>query len=82
MSDEEVYLELTYTLLLLSVFNAIVRMCLSQVPGVLASILDLAAPKEGKKAPLPSSAKKWNKARMDVKSYIGDVMQVGETYIT
>ena len=57
-------------------FVAIVRLCLTQVPEALPKILNLGPPKEGKKPPLPSTSKKWAKARLVVKSYIGDMMQV------
>ena len=66
-----------HCMLFLTVYNAVVRMCLVEMPQALQKILDLPAITDIKKSVLPSSkGPRWNKIKMDVKLYLSDVLQV------
>ncbi|XP_052284319.1 nucleolar complex protein 2 homolog [Dreissena polymorpha] len=59
------------------VYNAVVRMCLVEVPGALQKILNLPARTDLQKPVLPTSKdQKWKVVRSDVKSYLTDVLQL------
>jgi len=55
-------------------FNAIVRLCITELLPVWTRVLKIAKPKEGKSAALPSSSDKWKAIRSDVKSYLTDLL--------
>ncbi|XP_060551648.1 nucleolar complex protein 2 homolog, partial [Ruditapes philippinarum] len=59
------------------VYNAVVRMCLVEIPGALQSFLDLPKTTDLQKPVLPNSKnKRWKKVRLDVKSYLADVLKL------
>jgi len=59
------------------VYNAVVRMCLVEIPGAFQKILSLPATTDLKKPSVPSTDDaRWKKIRVDVKNYLTDVLQV------
>ena len=63
----------------ISVFNAVIRMCLVEIPQAIHKILDLPVTTDLQKPVLPSSKNiKWKKVRVDMKSYLADVLQVSQ----
>ncbi|WAR15730.1 NOC2L-like protein, partial [Mya arenaria] len=59
------------------VYNAVVRMCLIEIPGALHKILSLSTTPDLQKPILPSTNdQKWRKIKVDVKSYLADVLQL------
>lgn len=54
-----------------SVFNAIIRLCLRNVPSALAAVLKLKTPKDD-----PTKSKKWHKMRNFFKSYLRNLVTV------
>ncbi|XP_045162524.2 nucleolar complex protein 2 homolog isoform X2 [Mercenaria mercenaria] len=59
------------------VYNAVVRMCLIELPGALQSHLDLPKTTDLQKPVLPNSKnQRWKKVRLDVKSYLADVLKL------
>ncbi len=63
-------------MLYLPVFNAIVRLCITEIPGALSRKLNLQGSREGKKPPLPSSSAQWKRVNLYVKSYLQDLLRV------
>ncbi|KAL4221400.1 Nucleolar complex protein 2 [Mactra antiquata] len=60
-----------------TVYNAVVRMCLVELPGALQKTLNLPVSDDLQKPVLPSSkTKRWNKVKMSIKSYLTDVIQL------
>uniref|UniRef100_UPI0037E81662 nucleolar complex protein 2 homolog n=1 Tax=Semicossyphus pulcher TaxID=241346 RepID=UPI0037E81662 len=59
-----------------SVFNALVLFCIRDIYGALQKMLNLKAEKDQKKLVLPSSSHKWQKNLIDVKMYLGGVVQL------
>ena len=52
-------------------------MCLIEIPGALQSLLDLPKTTDLQKPVLPNSKnQRWKKVRLDVKSYLTDVLKV------
>ena len=67
--------------MIISVFNAVIRMCLVEIPQAVHKILDLPVTTDLQKPVLPSSKNlKWKKVRLDMKSYLADVLQVSQMY--
>ncbi|XP_013410225.1 nucleolar complex protein 2 homolog [Lingula anatina] len=68
-----------------TVFNAIVRLCLTELLPAWRHVLALPETKENKKPPLPSTSKQWAKVRLDVKLYLTELIrllsEVGESTI-
>lgn len=56
------------------VFNLVTRTALQQVPAALDFHLEVAAPKPGRNAPLPTTAKKWKKLKPAVKTYVNAIL--------
>ncbi len=63
--------------LLFSVFNAIVRLCLTDILPMLQRFLSLPKAKDAHKLVLPSTSEKWSRVKIDVKSYLQEMIQVG-----
>jgi hypothetical protein len=61
---------------LFSVFNAVTQACLQEMVPFLLHHLKLAASKDPNKPTLPSTSPRWKQVRQDVKSYVGDVIEV------
>ena len=59
-----------------SVFNAIVRVCIQDLPDALEEILAVPLGKDEEKQPLPATSKKWKKLRLIIKTYLTDLLQV------
>ena len=60
-----------------SVFNAVVKMCLVEIPQALHKILDLPMITDLQKPVLPTrSNQKWEKIKLNVRLYLKDILQV------
>lgn len=60
-----------------SVFNAIVRLCMTDILPTVNRILKLPSKsKDPNKPVLPQSSKYWSKVRGDMKTYLADIIQV------
>ncbi|XP_074536856.1 nucleolar complex protein 2 homolog isoform X2 [Halichoeres trimaculatus] len=59
-----------------SVFNALVLFCIRDIHTALQKMLKLKAEKDHKKLVLPSSSPKWQKNQIDIKMYLGGVVQL------
>ncbi|KAK9515454.1 hypothetical protein VZT92_026100 [Zoarces viviparus] len=59
-----------------SVFNALVLFCIRDINAALQRMLNLKPEKDQKKLVLPSSSPKWQKNQIDVKMYLGGVVQL------
>ncbi|XP_029290895.1 nucleolar complex protein 2 homolog isoform X2 [Cottoperca gobio] len=59
-----------------SVFNALVLFCIRDVYVALQRMLNLKPDKDQKKLVLPSSSPKWQKNQVDIKMYLGGVVQL------
>ena len=57
-------------------FNAIVRLCLTDILPTVNKNLKLPKQKDPNKLTLPSTSKNWSKVRGDMKTYITDIIQV------
>ncbi len=57
-------------------FNAIVRLCMTDIMPTVSRILNLPKEKSDTKVVLPHSSKNWSKVRTDMKTYILDMTQV------
>ncbi len=63
---------------LFAVFNAIVRLCMTDILPTVNRTLKLPKSKDPNKPVMPSSSKQWTRIRADVKTYITDIIQVFE----
>uniref|UniRef100_A0A665UE36 NOC2-like nucleolar associated transcriptional repressor n=1 Tax=Echeneis naucrates TaxID=173247 RepID=A0A665UE36_ECHNA len=59
-----------------SVFNSLVLFCIRDIYVALQRMLNLKPDKEQKKLVLPSSSPKWQKNQIDIKMYLGGVVQL------
>ena len=60
-----------------SVFNAVVRLCLVEMSPALQKVLSLPESKDLQKPVLPNNQNKyWKKIKTDVKFYLTDALQV------
>ncbi|KAM6928547.1 nucleolar complex protein 2 homolog [Lycodopsis pacificus] len=59
-----------------SVFNALVLFCIRDINAALQRMLNLKPAKDQKKLVLPSSSPKWQKNQVDIKMYLGGVVQL------
>ncbi|XP_034551154.1 nucleolar complex protein 2 homolog isoform X2 [Notolabrus celidotus] len=59
-----------------SVFNALVLFCIRDIHKALQKMLNLKADKDHKKLVLPSSSPKWPRNQIDIKMYLGGVVQL------
>ncbi|XP_075951177.1 nucleolar complex protein 2 homolog isoform X2 [Anarhichas minor] len=59
-----------------SVFNALVLFCIRDINAALQRMLNLKPEKDQKKLVLPSSSPKWQKNQIDIKMYLGGVVQL------
>uniref|UniRef100_A0A7N5ZT73 Nucleolar complex protein 2 homolog n=1 Tax=Anabas testudineus TaxID=64144 RepID=A0A7N5ZT73_ANATE len=59
-----------------SVFNALVLFCIRDIYVALQRMLNLKPDKDQKKLVLPSSSQKWQKNQIDIKMYLGGVVQL------
>uniref|UniRef100_A0A3Q0R8E2 NOC2-like nucleolar associated transcriptional repressor n=1 Tax=Amphilophus citrinellus TaxID=61819 RepID=A0A3Q0R8E2_AMPCI len=59
-----------------SVFNALVLFCIKDIHGALQRMLNLKPEKDQKKSVLPSSSPRWQKNQIDIKMYLGGVVQL------
>nr|XP_057939201.1 nucleolar complex protein 2 homolog [Doryrhamphus excisus] len=59
-----------------SVFNSLVLFCIRDIYSALQRMLALKTDKDQKKLVLPSSSKKWQKNQIDIKMYLGGVVQL------
>ncbi|CAL8261682.1 unnamed protein product [Gadus morhua 'NCC'] len=59
-----------------SVFNALVLFCIKDMYGVLQKMLNLKPDKDSKKLVLPSSSPRWQKNHLDIKMYLGGLVQL------
>ncbi|KAG7153729.1 nucleolar complex protein 2 homolog [Homarus americanus] len=55
------------------IFNAVVRLCLKNVPPALAKILNLKSPKDD-----PTKSKKWGKIKNFIKAYLRNLVKLTE----
>uniref|UniRef100_A0AAR2M5D9 Nucleolar complex protein 2 homolog n=1 Tax=Pygocentrus nattereri TaxID=42514 RepID=A0AAR2M5D9_PYGNA len=63
--------------LFLSVFNALILLCIKDMHGALNKLLNLKAPeKDQKKLILPSSSPRWQKNQIDIKMYLSGLVQL------
>ncbi|XP_078696761.1 nucleolar complex protein 2 homolog [Branchiostoma floridae x Branchiostoma belcheri] len=60
------------------VFNAVVGVCIKDVAPALLHLFGVKAWSKGKKTVMPSSHKKWNKMKLDIKTYLSDVIQLSQ----
>ena len=59
------------------VFNAVVRLCITELLPAVNRLLKLPEQNSSQKKPVqPSSSKMWTKVRIDLKAYLQDLMQV------
>uniref|UniRef100_A0A8C5NGB5 Nucleolar complex protein 2 homolog n=1 Tax=Gouania willdenowi TaxID=441366 RepID=A0A8C5NGB5_GOUWI len=59
-----------------SVFNALVLFCIKDIYAMLQKLLSLKVNKDQRKLVLPSSSPKWQKNQIDIKMYLGGVVQL------
>ncbi|XP_076019477.1 nucleolar complex protein 2 homolog [Genypterus blacodes] len=59
-----------------SVFNALVLFCIRDMYGAMQKMLSLKPEKQAKKNVLPSSSPKWQKNQIDIKMYLGGLVQL------
>ncbi|XP_036960763.1 nucleolar complex protein 2 homolog [Acanthopagrus latus] len=59
-----------------SVFNALVLFCIRDIYVALQRMLNLKPEKDQKKLVLPSSSQKWQKNLIDIKMYLGGLVQL------
>nr|XP_046253701.1 nucleolar complex protein 2 homolog isoform X1 [Scatophagus argus] len=59
-----------------SVFNALVLFCIRDIYVAMQRMLNLKPDKDQKKLVLPSSSPKWQKNQIDIKMYLGGVVQL------
>ncbi|KAK7878573.1 hypothetical protein WMY93_030409 [Mugilogobius chulae] len=59
-----------------SVFNALILFCIKDIHPALQKMLTLKSSQDEKKLVLPSSSPKWQKIQIDIKMYVGGVVQL------
>ncbi|XP_035696505.1 nucleolar complex protein 2 homolog [Branchiostoma floridae] len=60
------------------VFNAVVGVCIKDVAPALLHLFGVKSWSKGKKTVMPSSHKKWNKMKLDIKTYLSDVIKLSQ----
>ncbi|CAH1240335.1 NOC2L [Branchiostoma lanceolatum] len=60
------------------VFNAVVGVCIKDVAPALLHLFGVKSWSKGKKTVMPSSHKKWNRMKLDIKTYLSDVIQLSQ----
>ena len=78
ISSEHIIKDIVNLSCLFSVFNAIVRLCMTDILPTVNRTLKLPKSKDPNKPVMPSSSKQWTRIRADVKTYITDIIQVFE----